>query len=214
MGSVSPNDNYGFEPNFSFSHSIIIDAPIADVFSIIGTSVGVERVARLSGICSAFTLLKADTVTVPSPVSLADTHVRLTSSSEAQPPSSSERLLPRQFFALTETVDVLFGLIKTSVSLAGTLTWDEEAKLALYESESTSGNSVKVWKLRRFEEVEGNRTRVSETVQGRCPFWITSIVRKEGTSQHLYVFRGFLLSMTQLTAFHSAHMESYPTLFE
>ena len=190
MGSVSPNDNYGFGPNFSFSHSIILDAPIADVFSVIGTSVGLERATRLSGICSVFALSKADTVTVPSSVSLKDTHVRLASSSEAQPPTS-ERHLPRQFFTLTETAAVLFGLIKTNVYLAGTFTWDEEAKLALYESSTTSGISVKVWKLRRFEQVEGNRTRVSETIQGRCPFWIKSVVQKEGSSQHMYVFKGF-----------------------
>jgi len=214
MGSVSPNNTYGFEPNFSFSYSVILDVPVADVFSIIGTSVGHERVTRLSGICFAFVLLKADAVTVPSSVSLADTHVRLASSSEGPPPNASVRHLPRQFFALTETATVLFGLIKTSVHLAGTLTWDEEAKLALYETETTSGISINVWKLRRFEQVEGNRTRVSETIQGRCPFWLKKTVQEQGSSQHMYVFKGFLCSITQLTTFYSAHMESYHTLFE
>lgn len=64
---------------------------------------------------------------------------------------------------------MIFGLVKTRVSLSGTLTWDGNVKIALHESKTKSGIEVMAWKLRRFEEVEVNKTRVTETIQGRCP---------------------------------------------
>jgi hypothetical protein len=103
------------------------------------------------------------------------------------------RNLPRQFFRLQETVPVLFGLIKKRVNLSGTLTWDEEAKVALYETYSDTG--IVVWKVRMFKEVEGKdgkmSTMVSENIEGRCPPWMQWMVQKEATKAHMCVFSQF-----------------------
>jgi hypothetical protein len=134
-------------------------------------------------------LHKNDTVSIPASVSLADTHFRITPYNESSPleDASDTRRLPRYFFTLVEDVPVLFGMVKTKVTIAGTLTWDEDAKIALYESETTSGVTVKIWKLRRFEALEGNRTRVTEIIQGKSPFWIKGTVYKECSEGHVYV---------------------------
>ncbi|GLB40302.1 putative COQ9 [Lyophyllum shimeji] len=185
----------GFLPNFFATYSVVLDHPIADVFLVIGTFAGHERVTRLSAMCSGFELLNADTVTVPEATSLADISVRIASPSEKDDTGPLARQLPRQFFIIHETVPVVFGLVKTHVSLAGTLTWDADAKLALYESKTRSGIDVMVWKLRRFEGLEWNRTRVTETIHGRCPAWLRGIVE------------------SQTRAGHVAHMDLYHTLF-
>ncbi|RDB25849.1 hypothetical protein Hypma_006716 [Hypsizygus marmoreus] len=190
---MDPAFGPGFQPNFFSDYSVVLDHPIDRVFSIIGTSAGHERVTRLSGMCSGFELLEKDAVAIPESTSLGDTHVRTRTSivESIEPPF---RTLPRQFFKLKETVKVFFGLMNMQIVLSGTLTWDEAAKLALYESKTESGTEVMVWKLRRFE-MEGNKTRVSERIQGRCPSWVRSIVQ------------------TQASTGHVAHMSLYHTLF-
>lgn len=82
---------------------------------------------------------------------------------------------------------MLFGLIHTDVSLSGTLTWDDATKATIYETKTDSGILITVWKSRKFEEVEGGKTRVSETIQGKCPFWIKSVVQSQSTTGHVYV---------------------------
>ncbi|KAG6865182.1 hypothetical protein C0991_004625 [Blastosporella zonata] len=153
----------GFEPNFFSDYSVILDHPLADIFTVIGTSAGLERVTRLSGLCSGFELLDADAVVVDHGASLKDISCRTASSSGGE----ATRQLPRQFFIIHEAVPVIFGLLTTNVSLAGTLTWDKEASFALYESKTNSGIDITVWKLRVFEELEGNKTKVTETIQGK-----------------------------------------------
>jgi len=175
---------------------VILNHPIADVFSIIGTSAGHERVTRLSGMCSGFELLNADTIAVPQTTSLADISVRTVSPLEAHDTEESAvRQLPRQFFVIHEAVPVIFGIVKTHISLSGTLTWDDEAKIALYESKTNSGISVTVWKLRKFEEVEEGKTKVTETIQGKCAGWVRDTVQGQTHSGHI------------------AHMDLYHTLF-
>jgi hypothetical protein len=70
----------------------------------------------------------------------------------------------------------LIGPLKKHVDIQGTLTWDEQAKTALYES---IAGSISVWKLREFKEEEGGtKTRVSEWLQGSCPALLQFIVSK------------------------------------
>lgn len=165
----------GYSPNFTSTHSVTVDQPIHVVFPIIGTSEGHERVCRLSPICTAFQLLGKDAVSLPAGTVLINSNVR------TLPSSTSETALPRQAFTMTETVSV-FG-IKTDVHIQGTLTWDEEAKEALYET-IVSASGIQVWKSRNFEEMEESKTRVTETIHGRCPTLLKRIVQGETSRSH------------------------------
>ncbi|KAL0067893.1 hypothetical protein AAF712_005061 [Marasmius tenuissimus] len=162
-----------FTPNFFHEYSVVLDHPISQVFPILGTAEGHERVCRLSGLCAQFDLLEKDLVAIPQSSSLARSTVRTLPAASGD--DGDTRKLPRQFFTMTESVPILFGLHHSQVHLSGTFTWDEEKKITLYETHADTG--IDVWKLREFTEVEGGKTR-KETVKG-----------------------------------HSAHMESYHTLF-
>ena len=165
----------GFVPNFSCTHSVTLDHAIDKVFTMIGTSSGHERVCRLSSMCSAFELLAKDTVSLQPGASLNESHARLLPASDSG--------LPRQHFTMSETVPILFGIIKTVVKLVGTLTWDEENKLALYET-AASGSGILVWKIREFKKVGEDKTLVTETIQGQCPALLKSIVQSQASKAH------------------------------
>jgi hypothetical protein len=152
---------------------------------------------------------EADTVTIPKSTSLSDITARTLSNDET--PENSVRKLPRQFWTLTETVPLIFGLVHTDVHLTGTLTWDEEAKLALYESKGNLG--VLVWKLRIFQEVDASTTRVTEIIRGRCSFWLKGIVQRKAAAAHMYVSVSGAIPRRSQPFFNSAHMELYHTLF-
>jgi len=184
----------GFEPNVFASHSVLINRPIEDVFSTIGTSERHEQVTRLSALCSEYEALQTETILLPQEMSLADTHVRGMEPTHEQM-KIGFRLLARQTFELKETISFFFGLIKIQIPISGTLAWDEPSGLALYESETKSGIKVRVWKLRKFEALGKGRTRVTEVIKGHCPSWIRKMVQSQTTSGHI------------------AHMESYHTLF-
>ena len=197
----------GFTPNFFSEYSVVIDRPRDEVFNIIGTAAGAERVTRLSDMCTRFEMLKQDEVSLASGEALKDSVMRTQAavgkgegiadaSSPTDAPTSQAspaRRLPRQHFSMTETIPLLFSLIKHDVLIVGTLTWDTSACVALYESEADQG--VLVWKLRTFEEVEGGKTRVNERIEGKCSTLLRPIVQRETT-------RG-----------HQAHLNAYHTLF-
>ncbi|KAJ3762640.1 hypothetical protein EV360DRAFT_35288, partial [Lentinula raphanica] len=188
---MSLSEGVGFRPNFSCSHSITLPHPISKVFPILGTVHGHERVCHLSKLCTHFELLDSDTVSIPAGAALAESHVRTLPSSEEMPGTGSDsvtatrttRTLPRQSFTMTETIPLFMGLLKNDVVLRGTLTWDEDARVALYESESSGG--VQVWKVRLFEEVDEDSTRVSERIEGLCPRWMRWIVQREAEKGHM-----------------------------
>jgi hypothetical protein len=51
---------------------------------------------------------------------------------------------------------------------------------------TTDKGPVNVWKLKRFEEVEeGKKTKITETIQGKCPALTSFIVQKEARKAHL-----------------------------
>ncbi|TRM64315.1 hypothetical protein BD626DRAFT_400679 [Schizophyllum amplum] len=190
----------GYTPNFFSEHSVVIDRPIDEVFKMIGTESGAEQVTRLSALCTRFDMLKRDEVNLPEGQALQDAAVRTLKASDdtiAAPtgtPASTAptRRLPRQHFSMTETIPILLGY-KHDVLIVGTLTWDAAARVALYESEADQG--VLVWKLRRFEEVENGKTRVTERIEGKCSAILRLIVQRETTKGH------------------HAHMDAYHTLF-
>ncbi|KAG7089362.1 hypothetical protein E1B28_011052 [Marasmius oreades] len=179
-----------FKPNFFHKYSVLIDHSIDEVFPVLGTVEGHERVCRLWSSCSQVGLLQKDLVSIPEASSLSQNHVRTLPSAGEQ--DVHGRKLHRQFFSMEESIPVLCGLYNHQVHLLGTLTWDESAKTTLYESESSAG--IQVWKLREFA-VEGNKTRVTERIEGVCSFLLKPIVQKEAAKGH------------------AEHMESYRSLF-
>ncbi|KAL1753058.1 hypothetical protein FB107DRAFT_218620 [Schizophyllum commune] len=189
----------GFTTNFFSEYSVVIDRPRDEVFNIIGTAAGAERVTRLSDMCTRFEMRKQDEVSLALGEALKNSAMRTQAAVIAgegianEEPANTARHLPRQHFSMTETIPLLFSLIKRDVLIVGTLTWDASACVALYESEADQG--VLVWKLRTFEEVEGGKTRVIERIEGKCSALLRPIVQRETTQGH------------------QAHMNAYHTLF-
>ncbi|KAL1739824.1 hypothetical protein HDZ31DRAFT_48734 [Schizophyllum fasciatum] len=185
----------GFVPNFFSEYSVVIDRPRDEVFSMVGTDAGAERVTRLSALCTRFEMLKRDEVDLPEGRALRDVATRTHASADGEDStiSATPIRIPRQHFSMTETIPLLFSLVKHDVLIVGTLTWDASAHVALYESEADQG--VLVWKLRTFE-VEGGKTRVTERIEGKCSALLRPIVQRETTKGH------------------QAHMNAYPKLFE
>ncbi|TFK74085.1 hypothetical protein BDN72DRAFT_955954 [Pluteus cervinus] len=194
MTSQDPIDSQ-FEPNFSSTYSITLNHPITTVFPILGTKEGHERVSRLATLCTSVQLDEEDEVAIPMDKSLKDVYVR-TWPAAATPnvgndsDSNIRRVLPRQHFTMEETVPILFGFYKSVVPIKGTLTWDPTNYLALYES--IAGPSIRVWKLRTFEEVVdsdhgdgSSKTRLTEEIRGKCPGWMKLIVQNETTKAHV-----------------------------
>ncbi|KAH8794609.1 hypothetical protein DL96DRAFT_1305692 [Flagelloscypha sp. PMI_526] len=178
-----------FKPNFGDEYSVTIQKPISEVFQVLGTNEGLEKHILLSSIASDFQSLNKDSVTVQG--NLEDNFVR------TQPAAAEGEGLPRQGFKYKETIKIIPGLSFTDipVNLQGTFTWDEARKISLYETSSDSSITVK--KVRRFEEVDGGAaTKVSEKIDGQCPFLEQPLV--------------------QLTAAkaHKEQMDLYHTLFE
>jgi hypothetical protein len=200
-------------PNFTTSHSVLIPAPLDKVFAVLAPGDEMERVVRLSELCSDFFLLNADAVALSPTESLSSgVRVRGLSAAPTDEVREGKRLLPRQFFSYEEAIPVVGSLVKHKVRLAGCQTWDEEQKVALYESVGQDAG-ILIWKLREFEEAEGG-TRVSERIEGSCPDAGKWIVERMTGKSHKYV--GWLL-VPKLCAYdihRREHMEQFHTLFE
>ena len=211
------------EPSYNFfsDYSVILDYPLATVLDVISCGENMEPVARLGELTSEFKLNERDTVSLSTPLSTARLRTAPAASQDAtvsSPGVPVERILPRQHFFLEETVHMFFGLFKQVVHLHGTQTWDDDARLSLYESQAnSSGGIIEVWKLRAFEEVEEGgtkKTRVAETLKGRCPALVRLMVQSEINKAHPYVTAAALLIVSILMGgLNSAHMEKYKTLF-
>jgi len=177
--------------NFHHEYSVVLDRPVSEVYPILAHGDKMERVIRLSALCTDFELFDSDVVVSPDSAPLAESRVRTEPAS-----SEGEGGLPRQYFRLQETIPLVFGLTHKKVEIVGAQTWDENAKVALYESVTDQG--IMVWKLRSFKEIEEDgkkNTSVIETIKGSCPTWMKLIVQRETAKGH------------------SAHMEKYDTLF-
>lgn len=202
----------GFAANCTAGHAVVLDHPLSVTFPRLGHGDTMESNVRLSDLTSVFDLVKSDTVAIPSTLHLSEVSVRTLPGSAT--PAEGERLLPRQFFHLEETVPLLFGLVKRTVKLDGTLTWDEDAKVALYES-LESGQGVLVWKLREFEEFEDGgikKTKVKERVEALAPKLLRGIVESTMREAHMYVV--WLSEERMLTLTNRLHLEKYHTLFK
>ncbi|KAJ7457002.1 hypothetical protein FB451DRAFT_600289 [Mycena latifolia] len=175
----------GFQPNFNSEFSVTIQRPLSTVFSILGTNEGLGAHILLSSLASDFEALARDAVAVDG--NLEDAFVRTAAAGEG---------LPRQSFTYKETVKIITGLsfLDSVIHIRGTFTWDEQGKVALYESLSDTG--VLIRKIRRFEEVDGGAaTQISEKVYGQgAPLlrfinqWIARAAHKEQMNRYSTLF--------------------------
>jgi len=168
--------------NIHRAYSVVLDHPISNVCATLAHGHNMEHVVRLSDICTEFELFDSDIVVTPDSAPLAESRVR------TEPASAVEGGLPRQYFRFKETVPLVFGLAHTTVELVGTQTWDENAKVVLYETVADQG--IVMRKLRAFKEIEEDgkkKTSVIETIQGSCPMWMKLIVQRAVETSHTCV---------------------------
>lgn len=175
---------YPDHENFRSDYSVVLDHPLSATFPVLAHGDQIERMVRLSDLCSGFDLFDSDKVVTPGAAPLAESRLR------TEPPATDTTapgpdVLPRQYFRLQETIPLLFGLAKTKVEITGSQTWDDNTKTALYETVTDHG--IVVWKLRQFKEIEEDgrkKTSVIETIKGTCPGWMKLIVQREVTKGH------------------------------
>ncbi|KAJ7624411.1 hypothetical protein FB45DRAFT_923353 [Roridomyces roridus] len=171
-----------FKPNFSCEYSVTISHPLSTTFPVLGTDQGLERVISLSSLASDFVALDKDNVAVDG--KLFDASVRTAPSSDSG--------FPRQAFRFKESFKILPGL-NLHVGLQGTFTWDDEQNVALYETLTDKGITIR--KLRWLEALDDGATRVNERIEGQCSWLLQGITQKMARDGH------------------KAHMDSYHTLF-
>lgn len=202
MSSPSPNLP---KPNFLSNHTVTLPLPLHQTLSILGTSEGHERICRLCKVVTGVVLLQQDTV-YTGPGGLGDgTRFRTLDPSAAPALAAGDnrdhgfggKKVHRQHFTMTETVPLLFGLIKSHVRLTGTYCWAEfeEGATSAYTVHETiaDGVGITIWKLRLLEEVEVDPgegqekvkgTRVTERIEGWAPAWARPISQYVCASVH------------------------------
>ena len=181
--------------NFHHDHSVVLDHPISEVFTILAHGDNIERVVRLSDLCTDFELLDSDMVVTPDSAPLAESRVRTEPASTLSSEEGKIEGHPRQYFRFQETIPLVFGLTQKKVEIVGAQTWDTIAKVALYETVTDQG--IVVWKLRALKEIEDDgskKTTVIETIRGRCPTWMKPIVQMATVKGHRCVGCFSLLS--------------------
>lgn len=177
--------------DFTIDRSVDLPYPMDRVYGVLAPGDRMEPVVRLSPLCSDFFLVNQDRVALSTP--LSSTRARtLPPTSTDSPPADGAKVLPRQSFSYEETIPLVAGLIKHKVRLAGTQTWDDDARVSLYE---TIGEDmgILIWKRREFEEIEGGGTRVKERIEGFCPKLMKFIVKSGADKSHGCVSSCFVL---------------------
>ncbi|KAF7375491.1 hypothetical protein MSAN_00437100 [Mycena sanguinolenta] len=188
---ISKKDNSypaDFRPNFDSTFSVSIQKPLATVFPVLGTNLGLREHILLESIASDCQLGVLDSVNVEGP--LEDAFVR---TALAAPPGQG---FPRQHFTYIETIKIIpcLQFLDIVVHLTGTYTWDEERKITLYET--STDKSVLIKKVYTFEPLnDGAATNVSEVMHGQCP------ILEQPIDQY------------QTRKVHRAQMSLYHTLF-
>lgn len=169
--------------NFTSEYSVIIEHPLSKTFPVLGHGDTMKEVVLLYDNCPEFVYLECDRVPKPDwePIPPAN----FSRDAPAVAENDTTPSIPRQFFRLYEEVHILPGLTKR-IEINGAQVWDDEAKVALYESATAMG--VIVWKLKKFEEVEGENgkkaTKITENIYGKCSWWLKSIVQNETRRGH------------------------------
>lgn len=187
-----------FTPNFSGTHSVIINKPLKEVFAKLGTPSAHEEVCQLSTLCTAIHLLEKDVVEL-GPEETINKSSFLKKPKVQGEVAASSSVANRQHFLLEETIPVLFGWVKSTVKVQGVLTWvdpPEEAfssggpLYSLYESEVVGNMGITIWRLRQMEQVDsgaGNgqkATKVTETLCGVGPSYLRWLIAREAVTKH------------------------------
>ena len=197
------------KPNFFSNHIVTLPLPLHQTFPILGTSEGHERICRLCKVVTGVELLQQDTV-YAGPYGLGDgTRFRTlgpgatpaTAAGDNRDHEPGGKKVHRQHFTMTETVPLLFGLIKSHVRLTGTYCWGdlEEGATSAYTVHETiaDGVGITIRKLRFLEEAEVNvgegkekvkGTRVTERIEGWAPAWARPIAQYVCANVHRSVF--------------------------
>ena len=216
-----------FTPNFSAEHYVIIPKPLSEVFEKLGTASAHAEVCRLSSLCTAINLKEKDTVALASGKSIENSDFLRTPASSPEELEAASKVAYRQHFNLEETIPVVFGLIKSKVTIRGTLTWTQPEALALesggpvyavYESEVIGGLAIRIYRLRKLEAAEAGEssaTKVTEFLYGVGPSYLNFLIAKEAVVKHRYrVFHLQEASATNCCFRERAHIQRLPELFQ
>lgn len=183
MSQYTPPKLQESDYNFTSEYSVTINHPISKVWPVLGHGDTMKDVVLLYDNCPEFNYLEKDRVPRPSwePVPPAN----FSRNAPTLNDDDTNPSIPRQFFRLYEEVHVLPGVTRR-IEINGAQVWDDEAKIALYESATEMG--IVVWKLKKFEEVDeesGHKaTKITEHIHGKCSWWLKVIVQSETRRGH------------------------------
>lgn len=130
-------------------------------------------------------------------VTPSDDEFYKTSIREKETASEGGALVNRRYFTFEESVPILLGL-SSKVRLNGTFAWLDATTpttnpsgpfYSIYETVAEGSLGIKIWKVRKLEEVlEGEpavpKTRVTEELKGSTPLLLASMSQKKGEKAH------------------------------
>jgi len=183
---------------FDSRHKVVVPSPISDVCSKFSSPEGAARFVRLSSMCHSFEILSTDQIVLHKITELAgrsldDLAVGRPTYDVIEPTQSSRsgEACTRIHFKLVERVPLLFGLFKTDVVIFGTQIMSHLLHLHIYESDANQG-LVKIYKLRRFVEVEEQATNIEELIVGETKWLLrryTQASCRKGHQEHMQCYR-------------------------
>jgi hypothetical protein len=183
---------------FDSRHKVVVPSPISDVCSKFSSPEGMARFVRLSSMCHSFEILSTDQIVLHKITELAgrsldDLAVGRPTYDVIEPTQSSTsgEACTRIHFKLVERVPLLFGLFKTDVVIFGTQIVSHLLNLHIYESDANQG-LVKIYKLRRFVEVEEQATNIEELIVGETKWLLrryTQASCRKGHQEHMQCYR-------------------------
>lgn len=183
---------------FDSRHKIVLPLPIPDVFNKFSSPEGVAGFARLSSMCYSYEILSTDQIVLHKSSELAGKSLDDLASSrpiydvmKSSQSSTSGEVCTRIHFKLVERVPLLFGLFKTNVVVFGTQIMSPVLNLHIYESNANQG-LVKIYKLRRFVEVEEQATNIEELIVGETKWLLrryTQASCRKGHQEHMQRYR-------------------------
>ena len=183
---------------FDSRHKVVLPLPIPDVYNKFSSLEGVARFASLSPMCHSFEIVSTDQIVLHKSTELARQSLDDLAAScptydmvKPRQSSVSGEVCTRIHFNLVERVPLLFGLLKTDVVIFGTQIMSHMLNLHIYESNANQG-LVKIYKLRRFSEVEEQATKVEELIVGETKWLLrryTQASCRKGHQEHMQSYR-------------------------
>ena len=179
---------------FDSRHKVVVPLPVSDVYNQSSSPEGVARFARLSSMCHSFEILSTDQIVLHKTNELAGRSLDDLAASRPtydvmQPTQSSTsgEACTRVHFKMVERVPMLSGLFTTDVVIFGTQIMSQSLNLHIYESNANQG-LVKIYKLRRFVEVEEQATNIEELIVGETKWLLrryTQASCRKGHQEHM-----------------------------